>query len=33
MQDWGAHAFRVLVAAFRRNELSPTLWPCAECAF
>jgi len=25
-QGWGAHAFRVLVAAFRRNELPPE--PC-----
>jgi len=25
LQDWGAHAFRVLVAAFRRNGLSPRL--------
>jgi hypothetical protein len=25
LQDWGAHAFRVLVAAFRRNELCPRL--------
>ena len=24
-QDWGAHAFRVLVAAFRRNELPLSL--------